>query len=558
MKTCWWKEAVVYQIYPRSFKDSDGDGVGDLNGITQKLDYLKRLGVDVLWLSPVYQSPNCDNGYDISDYRAIQREFGTLDDFDRLLDAAHDRGLRIIMDLVVNHTSDEHAWFAESRKSRDNPYRDFYIWREGRENGPPNNWGSWFGGPAWELDEATGMYYLHIFDKKQPDLNWDNPCVRDEIFSMMQWWIEKGIDGFRMDVISLISKPAELPDGQVQGEYGDLGPFCIHGPHVHDYLKEMNRRVLSHYDIMTVGEATGVTPEQAKRYAGYESGELNLAFQFDHIGLTDGPYGKWSDKRFRLSELKAVVKKWYEALEGEAWNCLFWSNHDQPRAVSRFGDERPQYRSLSAKMLATCLLTLQGTPFIYQGEELGMTNAGFDALEQYRDIETLHAYETLVGSYGLTHEEAMRCIRSVGRDNARTPMQWDGTPNTGFTAGTPWIDVNSNYPEVNAEEQINNPDSVYTHYRRMIALRKKNPILIYGNFRLYLPDNEALFVYTRTYRGKSVWIACNFSDSEQDVPLDEYRNGRGELLISNYAVVAQHGSALRPYEARVYRAAEQN
>ena len=370
MKKTWWKEAVIYQIYPRSFMDSNGDGIGDLKGITSRLDYLKYLGIDVIWLSPVYQSPNDDNGYDISDYQAIMEEFGTMEDFDEMLAAAHERGIRIVMDLVVNHTSDEHKWFMESRKSKDNAYRDYYIWREGKdEQTPPNNWGACFGGSAWQYDEATAMYYLHLFSKKQPDLNWDNPKVRAEVFDMMTWWCEKGIDGFRMDVISLISKTKEMPDGEIHGLYGNFGPYCTHGPNVHKYLQEMNEKVLSKYDIMTVGETAGVTTETAKQYAGENARELNMVFQFEHVE-GDGKYGKWTDEKLPLTTLKKTLSRWQTELYGTAWNSLFWDNHDQPRAVSRFGDDRPQFREASAKMLATCLHMLQGTPYIYQGEEL--------------------------------------------------------------------------------------------------------------------------------------------------------------------------------------------
>ena len=392
MKKTWWKESVIYQIYPRSFMDSNGDGIGDLKGITSKLDYLKELGIDVIWLSPVYQSPNDDNGYDISDYQAIMEEFGTMEDFDEMLSQAHERGIKIVMDLVVNHTSDEHRWFVESRKAEDTPYRDYYIWREGKEgNQPPNNWGSCFGGSAWKYDEERQMYFLHLFSPKQPDLNWDNPTVRQEVFDMMTWWCEKGIDGFRMDVISMISKTKDMPDGEVHGLYGDFGPYCVHGPHVHDYLKEMNEKVLSRYDIMTVGETSGVTVEEAKKYAGEDSHELNMVFQFEHVD-GHGKYGKWTDEKMPLPELKRIMSRWQTELYGKAWNSLFWDNHDQPRVVSRFGNDSPQYRERSAKMLATCLHMMQGTPYIYQGEELGMTNYPFASMDEFRDIESINAY----------------------------------------------------------------------------------------------------------------------------------------------------------------------
>ena len=388
----WWKEAVVYQIYPRSFMDSNGDGIGDLNGITSRLDYLKDLGVDVIWLSPVYQSPNDDNGYDISDYQAIMQEFGTMEDFDRMLSEMHKRGIRLVMDLVVNHTSDEHKWFVESRKSKDNPYRDYYIWRDAKEGKEPNNWGSCFSGSAWKYDPQTEMYYLHLFSTKQPDLNWENPAVRKEVFDMMNWWCEKGIDGFRMDVISMISKPEGLPDGKISegGLYGDSG--CVNGPHVHEYLQEMNREVLSKYDLMTVGECAGVTIEEAEKYASADGKELSMVFQFELVELASGKYGKWTDKRVPLKDFKRVMTAWQTELEGKAWNSLFLGNHDQPRCLSRFGDDSPEYRVVSAKMLATCLHMMQGTPYVYEGEELGMTNADFTEISEYRDLEALDIY----------------------------------------------------------------------------------------------------------------------------------------------------------------------
>lgn len=450
----WWKESVVYQIYPRSFCDSNKDGIGDLGGILKKLDYLEELGVDIIWLSPIYQSPNDDNGYDISDYRSILKEFGTMDEFDRLLEEAHKKGMRLIMDLVVNHTSDEHEWFIQSKKDKTNPYRDYYIWKEGKGNQPPNNWGSWFGGSAWEYDENTDMYYLHIFSKKQPDLNWENKKVRQEVYEMMRWWLDKGIDGFRMDVISLISKNLAFPDGEKgDGLYGNLTPYCAHGPRVHEFLREMNQEVLSKYEIMTVGEAACVTLEEARKYAGYDRKELDTVFWFEHMELCSGEYGKWTDEAPKLTELKKVFDKWESGLEGTAWNTLFWSNHDQPRVVSRFGNDG-KYRELSAKMLATCLHMMKGIPYIYQGEELGMTNAGFTSLEQYRDIESINAYHENVEQRGLEPEKMMCYLQKVSRDNARTPMQWNDSENAGFTEGTPWIEVNSNYKEINAEREL--------------------------------------------------------------------------------------------------------
>ncbi len=555
MNKKWWKESIVYQIYPRSFKDSNGDGIGDLQGIIEKLDYLKDLGVDVVWLSPVYKSPNDDNGYDISDYQDIMNDFGTMADFDELLELAHSKGIKIVMDLVVNHTSDEHRWFVESRKSKDNLYRDYYIWRDGKDGKEPNNWGSWFGGSAWEYDEATQMYYLHIFSKKQPDLNWDNPRVRQEIFDMMTWWLDKGIDGFRMDVISLISKSPELPDGETKGGiYGDLAEFCIHGPCVHEYLKEMNEKVLSKYNIMTVGEATGVTIEEAKKYAGYNRGELDTVFQFEHMDLTNGEFGKWNNKKFSLLDLKKIIDRWQKGLEGEAWNCLFWSNHDQPRAVSRFGDDSDEFREISAKMLGTCLHMLKGTPYIYQGEELGMTNVKFASLDDYRDIETLNAFRELTNTRGIAPEIMMDYIYHVSRDNARTPMQWDNTENAGFTIGTPWIGVNPNYEKINVKAQMNDPYSVFSYYKKLIHLRHEHPIIVYGDYEMLVPQDERVFAYTRKLENKRLLVVCNFTKTSMEFEMpDDFVHSNSKILVSNYATT-DFGDCivLRPYEARVY------
>lgn len=555
MNKAWWKEAVVYQIYPRSFMDSNGDGIGDLNGITEKLEYLKELGIDVIWLSPVYQSPNDDNGYDISDYQAIMEEFGTMEDYDRMLARAHELGIKIMMDLVVNHTSDEHAWFVESRKSVDNPYRDFYIWRKGKDGKEPNNWGSCFSGSAWKYDPQTDMYFLHLFSKKQPDLNWDNPKVRDRVFDMMNWWCEKGIDGFRMDVISLISKPEGLPDG-IPGETGYADSGCANGPHVHEYLKEMNRKVLSHYDLITVGEAAGVTLEEAKRYANADGSELNMVFQFEHMGSgpeADNRYGKWDSHKMPLPVWKKILSRWQTGLEGKAWNSLFLSNHDQPRSVSWFGNDSEQYREISAKMLGTCLHMMQGTPYVYQGEELGMCNAYFDQLEDYRDIESLNAYKELTETCGVSHEEMMGYLKRISRDNARTPMQWDDSANAGFTTGTPWIKVNSNYKTVNAKQQTTDPDSVFSYYKELIRLRHENDIIVYGEYELLEPQNEELFIYTRTWNIEQLMVLCNFTDKDVVIPAAVMAQipADAQILISNH--VGNLEAVLRPYEARVYR-----
>ena len=556
LNKAWWKEAVVYQIYPRSFMDSNGDGIGDINGITEKLEYLQELGIDVIWLSPVYQSPNDDNGYDISDYQAIMTEFGTMEDFDRMLSRAHELGIKIMMDLVVNHTSDEHAWFVESKKSVDNPYRDFYIWRKGKEDGSePNNWGSCFSGSAWKYDPQTDMYFLHLFSKKQPDLNWDNPDVREHVFDMMNWWCEKGIDGFRMDVISLISKPEGLPDG-VPGENGYADSGCANGPHVHEYLKEMNKKVLSHYNLITVGEASGVTLEEAKKYASADGSELNMVFQFEHVG--SGPegnnrFGKWDSHKMSLPVWKKILSKWQTGLEGKAWNSLFLANHDQPRSVSWFGNDSAEYREISAKMLATCLHMMQGTPYVYQGEELGMCNAYFDKLEDYRDIESLNAYKELTETCGVSHEEMMGYLKRISRDNARTPMQWDDSANAGFTTGTPWIKVNSNYKTVNAKQQTTDPDSVFSYYKELIRLRHENDIIVYGEYELLEPQNEEQFIYTRTWNNEQLMVLCNFTDKDVVIPAAVMAQipADAQILISNH--VGNLEAVLRPYEARVYR-----
>lgn len=551
MKKTWWKEAVVYQIYPRSFMDSNGDGIGDLHGIISRLDYLKYLGIDVIWLSPVYKSPNDDNGYDISDYQAIMDEFGTMEDFDELLAKAHDRGIKIVMDLVVNHTSDEHKWFMESRKSKDNEYRNYYIWRDGKDaQTPPNNWGSCFGGSAWQYDEESSMYYLHLFSKKQPDLNWDNPKVRQEVFDMMTWWCDKGIDGFRMDVISMISKTKEMPDGNINGLYGDFGPYCVHGPNVHKYLQEMNEKVLSKYDIMTVGETAGVTTELAKQYAGEDTHELNMVFQFEHVE-GDGKYGKWTDEKIPLTTLKKTLSRWQIDLYGQAWNSLFWDNHDQPRAVSRFGDDRPEYREVSAKMLATCLHMLQGTPYIYQGEELGMTNYPFESPEDFRDIESINAYKEWCADGPLSHEVFWPCITYKSRDNARTPVQWDDSAQAGFTTGTPWIAVNPNHKEINAKAQTADPDSVFHYYKKLIALRKENPVMVYGKYEPLLMDSEELFVYTRALDHEKLLVVCSFCDHETTFIIPDEFVGM-PCLISNMENSYDNAKmVLKPYEAFV-------
>ena len=555
-KRAWWKESVVYQIYPRSFCDSNGDGIGDLPGILSKLDYVRDLGVNVIWLSPVYRSPNDDNGYDISDYRAIMDEFGTMEDFDALLAAAHERGLRIVMDLVVNHTSDEHPWFIESRASRSSEKRDWYIWREGKDGRPPNNWGSAFSGSAWEWDEATRMYYLHCFSKKQPDLNWDEPAVRDAVFDMMTWWCEKGIDGFRMDVISMISKRADMPDaplepGMLYGSVMAPGGVC-NGPHVHEYLREMNRRVLSRYDLLTVGETAGVTLEEARRYANADGTELSMVFQFEHVGLDASPADKWSTARVPLPALKKNLAKWQTGLEGQAWNSLFFCNHDQPRVVSRWGDGSPQ----AAKCLATALHMMQGTPYVYQGEELGMTNCPFGPIGNYRDLEAINAYRELTEAGLREPEELLEAIAFKARDNARTPMQWDDSPNAGFTSGTPWIMVNPNYPTLNAAAQEADPDSVLQYFRRLIRLRRESrwkDAVVYNRFTLLDPEDEHIFAYLRP--GETpLLVVCNMTPEARLYRLPpEVPAGRAELLLTNGAPLSLGPElALAPWQAAVW------
>ena len=548
MKKAWWKEAIVYQIYPRSFYDSNGDGIGDLNGITSKLDYLKELGIDVIWLSPVYKSPNDDNGYDISDYEDIMTEFGNMEDFDKMLSAAHERGIKIVMDLVVNHTSDEHPWFVESRSSKDNEKRDYYIWKDGKDGKEPNNWGSAFSGPAWKYDEKTDMYYLHLFSVKQPDLNWENPKVRKEVFDMMTRWCEKGIDGFRMDVISLISKPEGYPDAKVVGLYGDMG-ICANGPKVHDYLKEMNEKVLSKFDIMTVGETAGVTLEEAKKYANSEGNELNMVFQFEHTDLDSGEKFKWSTKPMPLVPLKENLSKWQKGLDGVAWNSLYFCNHDQPRIVSRLGDESDEFRELSAKCIATCLHMMQGTPYVYQGEELGMTNTVFNSVDDFRDLESINAYRELVESGLFTKEDMFPKIAHKSRDNARTPMQWDASENAGFTTGTPWIAINPNYKKINVADQLKREDSVFHYYKKLIRLRKENEIIVYGKYELLLPEDDNIFAYTRSLDGKKLLTVCNFSKTEQKFDFSGYE--KAKVLISNYERDIRENSILKPYEAVV-------
>ncbi|MFT8557745.1 glycoside hydrolase family 13 protein [Liquorilactobacillus hordei] len=555
MKKKWWQKAVVYQVYPRSFQDSNDDGIGDLGGVLKRLPYIKKLGVDVIWLNPVYKSPDKDNGYDISDYRSIQPKFGNMEIFDKLLAEAHRLGLRIVMDLVVNHTSDQHKWFKESQKSKDNPYRDFYIWRDGKEGKVPNNWGSFFGGSTWEYNEATKQYYLHLFAKGQPDLNWENPEVREHVWDLMKFWLDKGIDGFRMDVINFLSKPAGLPDAPnpEKAEFGNVEPMVADGPKLNEYLREMNDKVLSHYDVMSVGEMPSSTPEDAIEYTGLEAKELNMVFQFDHVTLTmndDPRIGKWNDQPVKLVDLKKSLSKWQKALDGKGWNSLYWNNHDRARVVSRFGNDSPKYRVKSAEMLATILHMLQGTPYVYQGEELGMTNAHFENLEDYQDIESLEAYHQLVEREQLVdHDTMMRYLATESRDNARTPMQWDDSVNAGFTNGTPWMRLNKNYPEINAKNELEDQNSIFYYYQKLIELRHNSDLIIYGNYVELDPEDEEVFAYKRNYEGKTLLVIGNFTDKKikrnYNIPEDK------RMVIGNYKD-SYSENELRPYEVRVY------
>jgi oligo-1,6-glucosidase len=550
----WWKDAVVYQIYPRSFNDTTGDGNGDLPGITEKLDHLAELGVDVVWLSPVYDSPMHDNGYDIRDYRAINPMFGTMADFDEMLAGMHDRGIRLLMDLVVNHTSSEHRWFQRSRQSTDDPYRDFYHWRPPAEDGGlPTNWRSFFSGSAWTLDAATGMYYLHLFDETQPDLNWSTPEVRTAIYDMIRFWLEKGVDGFRMDVIPLLSKPPfeDLEDPAA----GSLHDHYAHGPRIHEYLQEMHDRVLSDYDVMTVGEGYAIRPDQVNDYAGDDDRALQSFFQFDHVEIGRDDADRHVPRNWSLPELKAALTKWDRAFGDEAWPSIFLGNHDLPRAVSYFGDDRPAYRARSAKLLATLLLTLRGTPYIYQGDEIGMTNAPFESIDDFRDVETVNDVRERVAA-GADRTTLLERHRALGRDNARTPMQWTDGPNAGFTDGTPWLLVNPNRETINVADEWTDPDSVLHYYRRLIALRHQHEVLVYGDYHLLAPEHPTMFAYRRTLGNERVWVLLNFSDAPETVAWpDEQIVEEPSLLVCTHDETPslEDPVSLRPYEGRVMR-----
>lgn len=553
MNRQWWKSSVVYQVYPRSFQDSNGDGIGDIPGITSRLEHIAKLGADVIWLSPVYKSPNDDNGYDISDYRDIMPEFGTMADFDAMLEKAHSLGIRIVMDLVVNHTSDEHPWFIESRKGKDNPYRDYYIWKDAVDGHVPNNWGSCFGGTAWQWDETTNQYYLHLFSKKQPDLNWENPRVRDEVFDMMDWWLKKGVDGFRMDVISCISKDQSFADGKPLASGLTNHEVAANGPRVHEFLREMNRRVLSKYDIMTVGECAGCTLEEAKKYASLDGSELSMAFEFEHPAVDDHPtLGHYALGSFDLLKLKKVMTKWQTGLEGIAWNSLYWSNHDQVRIVSRWGNDSPEYRVVSAKMLGTCLHFMKGTPYVYEGEEIGMTNLPYmDSIDDYDDIESRGNFFVAVEKGLMTEAEGLEMMHQRSRDHARTPMQWDDSANAGFTTGKPWLRVNPNYTGINVKNAYDDPDSIFHYYQKLIRLRKENPIVVDGVYALLEPDHPQLYCYTRALGDEKLLVVCNFTDREAVWSMPEEFRG-GECLIANIEGLVP-GDVLPPYGAYAVR-----
>ena len=553
-QTAWWKKSVVYQIYPKSFYDSDGDGFGDLNGIREKLSYLEKLGVDVIWLNPIYESPQVDNGYDISNYKKIEPQLGTMEDFDMLLKEAHEKGIRIILDLVVNHTSDKHPWFTEAKKGKENLYHDYYIWKDTI----PNNWGSSFGGPAWEYVEETAQYYLHLFAKEQPDLNWENPKVRKEVQEILRFWLEKGIDGFRMDVITLISKDPAYPDGPViqNKAYGSYYAGCASGPRVHEYLQEMNREVLSKYDIMTVGEAPHTSADEAAPYTASDRHELNMVFHFDHMHLDYDENGKYAKNRVKLTDLKEVMAKWQDTMhECDGWNSLYWSNHDQARAVSRFGNESEPYRVKSAKMLGTILHMMQGTPYIYEGEELGMTNAHFESIDEYKDVEALDIFRDFTERKGFSEKDTLELLGLKSRDNARTPMQWDNTVNAGFTEGTPWIGVNKNCKEINVEQCLADQDSIFYYYQKLIQLRHEMPIITDGVYELLDKENESVYAYLRKGEKETLLVVGNFTDKTINYHIEEkVQAKKSRLLISNYnaAETFERDLSLEPYGACVY------
>lgn len=552
----WWKEAVIYQIYPRSFKDSNGDGIGDLKGIYEKLDYIKSLGVDVVWLNPIYASPNADNGYDISDYQSIMKEFGTMEDFDRLLNGLHDRGIKLIMDLVVNHTSDEHFWFQESRKSRDNKYRNYYHWWPAEKGKPAFRPGSFEAdGSGWRYDQTTDSYYLHYFNYKQPDLNWENPAVRQEIYKMMRWWLDKGIDGYRMDVIPFISKDTTFPvitqEELNKNYHGRWDVYLASGPHLHDYLKEMNEQVLSKYDCMSLAEGAGMLTSTALNFVDEDRKELNMGYHFEgvNLGYVPGYFKKMGT--YSLVDFKKIYSDWDKVYEKKGWGTIYLGNHDQPRMVTRWGNDSPEFHDFSSKMLTTFLLTMRGTPFYYNGDEIGMTNIKFDKIEDYRDIEVFAEYEKVKLAGGNLQEFIENQKTGGARDNGRTPFQWSSSQNAGFTTGTPWIKVNENHTTINVDDENKDPNSVLNYFRKMVQIRKNNPVLIYGKYTLLDKENPNIYAYTRELDGKKILILLNFSSKNATVQLDiDTKNA--QLLIDNYQGQSSL-STLRPYESAVYQ-----
>jgi trehalose-6-phosphate hydrolase len=552
----WWKKAVVYQIYPKSFNDTTGNGLGDIKGIIEKLDYLATLGVDVVWLTPIYESPQRDNGYDISDYFRIYEPYGTMEDFDYLLKEAHKLGIKIIMDIVVNHTSTEHQWFIESKSSKDNPYREFYIWKDAKDGGAPTNWESKFGGNAWQYDEQTNQYYLHLFDVTQADLNWEHEPVRREVYDMMKFWLDKGVDGFRLDVVNLLSKDQRFLDDDGSTGLGDGRKFYTDGPKIHEYLHEMNQEVFSHYDIMTVGEMSSTSIDNCIKYTNPERKELDMTFSFHHLKV-DYPNGeKWTKADFDFHKLKQILSDWQVDMnKGGGWNALFWCNHDQPRVVSRFGNDK-EYHKESAKMLATVIHMMQGTPYIYQGEEFGMTNPNFASIDDYRDVESLNIFEILKGK-GMTEQEILDILKQKSRDNSRTPVQWSDEENAGFTTGTPWIQPAANYKDINAEKAMADQDSVFYHYQKLIQLRKEYDIVTDGNYELLLADHDAIFAYIRNNGDEKLLVVNNFYSKEVEFLLPEQVDTEGvtsTILLSNYADSSEDMKQmkLRPYESVVY------
>ena len=552
MERIWWKEAVGYQIYPRSFKDSNNDGIGDIRGIISKLDYLKELGIDVIWICPMYKSPNDDNGYDISDYQDIMDDFGNMEDFDLMLDEVHKRGMKLIIDLVINHTSDEHPWFIESKLSKDSKKRDWYIWRDGKDGAEPNNWESIFKGSAWQYDENTEQYFLHLFSKRQPDLNWDNEEVRQEIYKMINWWLDKGIDGFRVDAISHIKKEPGLIDMDNPHNLNYVSSFDKHMnvDGIHEYLEELNKNTFSKYDIINVGEANGVDASESEMWVGEENGKFNMIFQFEHLNL----WGEVGENKFNVKEYKKVLTKWQNALEGKGWNALFVENHDIPRVVSSWGNDN-EYLEESAKAFALMYFMQKGTPFIYQGQEIGMTNVRFDSIEKYNDVKSINIYEEKINE-GVSVNEALKAVASISRDNARTPMQWDASDYAGFSENTPWIDVNENYKTINVEKQLANKDSVLNFYKDLIKIRKENLSLVYGKYDMILDEDENIYAYTRTLNNDKYVVIVNLSDEKALYKYDDLNLNYENLMLANYKI-REHGMlnelVLKPYEARLYK-----